>query len=361
MAETEWDTVQNLMRQEFNEYLAPDGFVRSNDEIDIFLAYLARVMGMIYRVTDLTLCNIIRINIKRQHYLESQVRVQMARVPRTEPGETCTLLLSLFVKSTYVGHLTFGFPADVTRFFSSSVWTEISMRPIQCAESKNGELSDPDQCCVCEKKGTMLVCARCRRQYYCSAACQRQDWKRHKPVCLLPNASISLDDIGIDYRDRRGQIVEQFGNSNPKIRLNSTERNCFGNCTMHVDLLKYAGVDLHIVGGSLGLCDPAPTWFEWGGNARPHTTVNQFRTDIHFWMEDASGNVWDVLDSYLMRVVVPVHGKKVKTKKFRFGRFVTGMPKNELQTRGLVYIPAPAHIQDILLREETRALKIAFV
>ena len=35
---------------------------------------------------------------------------------------------------------------------------------------------------ACEKSGE-LRCARCKDIWYCSAECQKQDWKRHKAAC----------------------------------------------------------------------------------------------------------------------------------------------------------------------------------
>jgi hypothetical protein len=40
-----------------------------------------------------------------------------------------------------------------------------------------------DKCPVCSKPAP-LVCARCRFTRYCSTACQKRDWKSHKPTCL---------------------------------------------------------------------------------------------------------------------------------------------------------------------------------
>jgi hypothetical protein len=36
---------------------------------------------------------------------------------------------------------------------------------------------------MCSKDGT-LRCSRCKNQYYCSAACQKADWKTHKASCV---------------------------------------------------------------------------------------------------------------------------------------------------------------------------------
>jgi hypothetical protein len=43
------------------------------------------------------------------------------------------------------------------------------------------------QCACCQKQGAagvkLLACSRCMKTYYCSAACQKHDWKQHKKTC----------------------------------------------------------------------------------------------------------------------------------------------------------------------------------
>lgn len=44
-------------------------------------------------------------------------------------------------------------------------------------------------CCVCHKTeaeggGELKKCGRCSPAKYCSAQCQRVDWKKHKATCL---------------------------------------------------------------------------------------------------------------------------------------------------------------------------------
>lgn len=38
-------------------------------------------------------------------------------------------------------------------------------------------------CALCGKVGARMRCSRCKSAKYCSAACQRKDWKSHKPIC----------------------------------------------------------------------------------------------------------------------------------------------------------------------------------
>lgn len=39
-------------------------------------------------------------------------------------------------------------------------------------------------CNVCGSKENLQLCTQCKSEVYCSRACQRQDWKRHKAACL---------------------------------------------------------------------------------------------------------------------------------------------------------------------------------
>ncbi|KAL9959780.1 hypothetical protein ACROYT_G033135, partial [Oculina patagonica] len=45
-------------------------------------------------------------------------------------------------------------------------------------------------CYNCGKKGDLKRCAGCQHAYYCSKACQKQHWRRHKPNCIPPESSL---------------------------------------------------------------------------------------------------------------------------------------------------------------------------
>ena len=52
------------------------------------------------------------------------------------------------------------------------------------------------QCGTCGFKGESLsMCGGCNKQPYCSKACQKRDWKRHKSACLLPECPICFELI----------------------------------------------------------------------------------------------------------------------------------------------------------------------
>ena len=46
------------------------------------------------------------------------------------------------------------------------------------------------RCDVCRTEGQMKRCARCKKAYYCSVACQKKEWKTHKPNCLPANSAV---------------------------------------------------------------------------------------------------------------------------------------------------------------------------
>lgn len=58
-------------------------------------------------------------------------------------------------------------------------------------EAQN-EPDAPAQCDCCEKRGATMRCASCG-EFYCNTACQKKDWKDHKPVC---NAASALSPPG---------------------------------------------------------------------------------------------------------------------------------------------------------------------
>ncbi|KAF2881620.1 hypothetical protein ILUMI_24563 [Ignelater luminosus] len=48
-------------------------------------------------------------------------------------------------------------------------------------------------CVVCGSAENLMRCARCKTTYYCSKAHQKQDWKKHKIICLKTNQPTVLD------------------------------------------------------------------------------------------------------------------------------------------------------------------------
>lgn len=55
----------------------------------------------------------------------------------------------------------------------------------------NAPKHDNDVCGACgaEKKadgGALMACSKCRKRHYCSAKCQKEEWKEHKKYCQPP-------------------------------------------------------------------------------------------------------------------------------------------------------------------------------
>jgi len=62
------------------------------------------------------------------------------------------------------------------------------LRQKEMIAKKNDKGTSNPLCHVCgvtraEGGGPLLQCSGCRRAYYCSPACQKEDWKRHKSDC----------------------------------------------------------------------------------------------------------------------------------------------------------------------------------
>jgi hypothetical protein len=65
-----------------------------------------------------------------------------------------------------------------------------------CSKGDMGYSKDKKLCGGCQMyHGKSLVCSRCKDQVYCSKACQRKDFSRHKVVCRTPeDAKTMLKD-----------------------------------------------------------------------------------------------------------------------------------------------------------------------
>nr|GAT50811.1 predicted protein [Mycena chlorophos] len=77
---------------------------------------------------------------------------------------------------------------DVVALAQDPMWepiapylTRIALSPLFFV----GSLENMESCSVCQRGGkpNLLRCSRCTRVLYCSKECQREDWKKHKPIC----------------------------------------------------------------------------------------------------------------------------------------------------------------------------------
>ena len=53
-------------------------------------------------------------------------------------------------------------------------------------------------CAVCGRGGAKKMCANCKGRVYCSVACQRRDWKDHKPTCDVQALAIATARASLD-------------------------------------------------------------------------------------------------------------------------------------------------------------------
>jgi hypothetical protein len=81
---------------------------------------------------------------------------------------------------------------DVEGMHKVSLWsklapyvTRIALSPLFAVSYLETVGRDPSahRCKVCRAKGKLFVCVECKKVKYCSQACQRKDWKSHKPHC----------------------------------------------------------------------------------------------------------------------------------------------------------------------------------
>lgn len=77
-------------------------------------------------------------------------------------------------------------------FLSSSLPMQVmaqtsSLFGMEASTSDPAEASPQRQCAACGDEGKAPAtksCWKCHDTYYCSTACQRQDWKSHKRTCI---------------------------------------------------------------------------------------------------------------------------------------------------------------------------------
>jgi hypothetical protein len=70
-----------------------------------------------------------------------------------------------------------------------------------CGKHRVGDDDDLLSLRASIKLNALLKCSGCDRSYYCSKACQRSDWARHKPECLAARAAPERPVIKFHLRD----------------------------------------------------------------------------------------------------------------------------------------------------------------
>jgi hypothetical protein len=102
--------------------------------------------------------------------------VHFARSPDYTPSDDKDPCISLMIG---------GYPAGYTpKYKKASGGGQVVIG--LCSKGDMGYPEDEKLCGGCENMkhhGKSLLCARCKDQVYCSKACQRKDFRRHKAVC----------------------------------------------------------------------------------------------------------------------------------------------------------------------------------
>lgn len=306
------------------------------------------------------------IHVSREDYLRGTVRVAMNLLPEirpkfdiTEPGTFVLLFVLVMEGDGPNGDICLVLPKDAPASMLSDpddLW-----HPQAFLQSMSGTIKavtlagNRRKCHVCGVEGKTMPCRQCHLVYYCSEACRIKDVV-HAAGCLPPPMTI------VFCRENTTTPVETVGHGDSFV-FRSVARNCFGNCSMNKEPFeRLTGASLRVVAGSLGLCSSEPVWYEWGGMFdKPHSRVIEFLEcpitgdpDVHFWLEDETGNVYDVVDRYLRRVVAPAQNRTISTEAFAHGCVILGMSKDELKKAGLLYLPADPLVQQVLSKKHER-------
>jgi hypothetical protein len=136
-------------------------------------------------------------------------------------------------------------------------------------------------------------------------------------------------------------------------RLSGGEWYAYGMCIFYMLLNQaevYKNKNLAVVIGSFGLGMGASPFYEHGNPT--NTAASQFihsdgrSTDLHMWLEDGEGRVYDVLGDELLAVAM-IRGQRTDALASHV-EVVRGVAKADLAARGFHYVPAlPAVQQDL--------------
>jgi hypothetical protein len=120
------------------------------------------------------------------------------------------------------------------------------------------------------------------------------------------------------------------------------ESMCFINAYVNkYETFKH--LNLKIVGGTLSL----DGWEEYGGSNRTMKEWLKKPTDIHFWLEDENGNVYDFLFGWYN------HCAKVNNRYYDFPNIeLKGVPKSLIEEEYKIkYIPTTEIIYKVIFKK----------
>ena len=194
----------------------------------------------------------------------------------------------------------------------------------------------------------------------------RQLQRTHVAFVLGKVETDDHDDQGVDPKEVAAKVAVSFMSD---VRLlQAVDCNCSGNVFANLSALQdLFGVELHVECGSFGLVkSDGTTWVEWGVNAR--TTEQYLRNNVapgkncHFWLQDAEGRVFDVLQRYVIDVVAPAHGVCLDLSRFCGQQIVDGWTRDALRDEAnLVYEPASPDVQASIIASVEKTMYKRFM
>ena len=141
------------------------------------------------------------------------------------------------------------------------------------------------------------------------------------------------------------------------------ENNCGGNVYMNLSSFeKISRQKLHVVCGKFGVrTHTGKIWWEWGAGC---TSAQDFMDtsvgggkNVHFWLEDDSGRIYDILSLYLMNIVCKVHRARIKTDDLWCGCLVMGFTIQEAEEIGLFYRRARQDVVEEVVQKTKHRLR----
>ena len=90
-------------------------------------------------------------------------------------------------------------------------------------------------CSYCSKPDALKICGRCRNQPYCSLACQRSDWRRHKATCAPvapppPRRTNRLDEDA--FRPVATKALATKNTAGCRVGLRNEGNTCYLTCVL---------------------------------------------------------------------------------------------------------------------------------
>jgi hypothetical protein len=140
--------------------------------------------------------------------------------------------------------------------------------------------------------------------------------------------------------------------------FDSASRNCFIRAILGRENLR-GKLNLKIVLGSLGLGKDKKIVYEFGG--LNFTRKEQFMTtqagiyDIHVWLEDDNGNIYDVVTDYMLDVA---RFRRLDVDFNTPNTVIEGITKRTLAERGLHYLASESSIQEYILNDYCKQYKV---